>query len=258
MKKYIICLLILLLVISTRCRRIIKRNDKIKKSKVLLSMLCTPNYNYVCNDVIDQVEQYAKVHKYNFVVGRRNLNSNLHINFSRFELIKRLIEHTDHDYYVIMDADSQVHHDNISIEDLITNYSDNPNALIFAPLDVVGGWSFGSFSIRAWHTTLINGGLMIFHRNALPYIKDYLYMAEHTKCGQYWNDVHPRCQNVWDHCFAKKDYYKSIFSYIPWELVGVRASTFISQTFETQYNEKDKNAVINNKLKTDEPLLHIV
>ena len=67
----------------------LKSNITNIKHNIMILMLCTSNYDNVCNNSIHQVLIYCKLHNYKFKLFRNKLNNNLHINFSKFEMVKQ-------------------------------------------------------------------------------------------------------------------------------------------------------------------------
>lgn len=221
----------------------IKGNKSNTKHNIMILMLCTSNYDHVCNNSIHQVSTYSKIHNYKFKVFRNKLNDNLHINFSKFEMVKQaMISYPEIEYFVMLDADVIFTSYDLTIESLIYNYSNNPNAKCFAPVDTLHGLITPYFSIAIYNTS-INAGLMIWRRDASDLLQKYLYVAEHTKCGTKYNNSHPRNQNVWDICF-RHILNNDDMAQIPWELAGVSNSKVIYQNhkksdFKIQHSNID-------------------
>ena len=214
--------------------------DKVKYN-IMFLMLCTSNYDHICTNGASYVYTYCKLHNYRFKIFRKNLNDKLHINFSKFEMVKQaMIDHPEIDYFVHIDADVVFTSYELSIENLILEFSDTPSAKCFAPLDVTNSFiNIPHISAAIYHSSM-NAGFMIWRYDSLDIIEHYLQTAEHTQCGKNVNTIHPRNQNVWDMCF-KDRLNKGDFSYIPWELVGVASSKYIYQI----YVHKNKNKYVN-------------
>lgn len=240
-------LLIIYLILHVKFNNYFTKTPIVKK-RILVTMLCTPNYDHLGKFSISQMNDYCKKHNYSLMICRKILNHNLHVNFSRLLFVKLMMEKYKHqyDYIVMMDADSTVHNFEIPIEHLIQNCSLNPKALVFAPEDVISGFAtqYGSINLRSG--TSINCGFMIWKIDSLNILNKFIETFSNSECGEKWRDSHPRTQNVWDKCLVPTiDNYDKIFSYIPWEMVGVRSSQFISQCFASQKN--------GSKCKYDNP-----
>ena len=174
---------------------------------------------------------WCKLHNYRFKIYRTSLIDNLHVNFSKFEMVRKaMIEHPEIDYFVMIDADVVFSTYDLTVEALIHSFSDNPDAKVFVPMDIVGGfhWTFVSLGL---HNTSINSGFMIWRRDSIDLITKYVYVAQHTSCGHKIKDRTPNDQLMWDKCFKHFVHYKD-FSYIPWELVGIEKSRFIYQIYD--------------------------
>ena len=204
--------------------------DKVKYN-IMFLMLCTSNYDHICTNGASYVYTYCKLHNYRFKIFRKNLNDKLHINFSKFEMVKQaMIDHPEIDYFVHIDADVVFTSYELSIEQLILEFSDTPSAKCFAPSDTLFSIVNIPYVSLGLCYSSMNAGFMIWRYDSLDIIERYLQTAEHTQCGKKFNSINPRNQNVWDMCF-KDLLNKGDFSYIPWELVGTNNSKIIYQIY---------------------------
>ena len=203
---------------------------KIKK-KITIAMLCTPNYMDIGKNGINYITKYCKQFGYTFKLYTESLVPDLHIQFTKFELAKNELSINDADYIVVIDADT--YNPNLSedefipIENIIEYAKDKD---IMAPKDVLS--NIGSIVLKSNST--INSGFVIYKNTdvSLQFCKDMISSAK-NECSKF-KDIHPRDQNVFDHCLKEK--YMKYVGFIPWQIAGVRQSLFFPQSFATASN----------------------
>lgn len=191
-----------------------------KRMKIKVVMLCTPNYR--SKAYINQYKAYCKKHNYKFVLYEKKLIDNLHINFSKMEMMRRELEkNDDYDYILMTDADISIKKD-IPLEVIIKHLDIK---CIAAPLDIVMSLIYGNHCLTLKQNSIINAGFIIAKNNKCAYnIFNKWIQKSLNECSKH-SVVHPRNQNVFDNCifpFLKKDSLKII----PWQIAGTKNSKY--------------------------------
>ena len=90
------------------------------KKKIRVVMLCTPNYTRGFAGV-SSFREYAKKNGYEFKLYQKKLLDDLHINFTKMEIMRRECDRSDVDYTVLFDADTEIKEE-VKLENIIELY----------------------------------------------------------------------------------------------------------------------------------------
>lgn len=225
-------LIILFLIIIIRKYKYIDfknlENIKYTPKKIKVIMLCTPNYEKKCRKNINIYKKYCSYYGYDFKIYKKNLNKDLHINFSKMEMVKKELLINDNNEYLLMtDADITIKK-YIPLEKIIKYIGDVKN--IASPKDVIRGIIFGNHSLKIYQNSKINAGFILIKKNKRSFeifdnwIKDAYGPCKHLR------NVHPRNQNVFDNCTYKRLLINEL-KYIPWQVGGLPQSIYFSHQF---------------------------
>ena len=131
----------------------IKRPEK----KIRIVILCTPNY-IRGKDGVKAFRNYASKYGYDFKLYEEPLLHDLHINFTKMEIMRRELLNSNIDYTVLFDADISIKK-SIRIENII-DYVSGVDCIAM-PKDVVHGIIKGKDSLILRRNSKVNAGFII-------------------------------------------------------------------------------------------------
>lgn len=162
-------------------------------------MLATPEIDFYAAHTTSQWRDYCARHGYHFRLERKRLVPDMHINWSKIELVRRTLAERRYDVVLLIDADTIIADPERRLEALL---DDHPGKdLLFCP-DTTRRFrlhwplNFRSvFVCRAWRPP--NAGFILMRSGdyARRFFDDWLSLAREGELAK-WADVHPRNQNV--------------------------------------------------------------
>ena len=162
--------------------------------KVTVVQLATPNIDSYGMYSLASVNEYCNLHGYDHVVQRSTSVPDLHINWSKIDLLRHALT-LDNDYVVLFDADVVIADQKKSIEYFLDHYA-NETTEIMMPRDTY--LAFGSRRKRRPPRSMRPNAGFIILRNSntgRQMIQDWLDAARGE--GKKYNDIHPRNQLVY-------------------------------------------------------------
>lgn len=159
-------------------------------------MLATPQTDHYSGPPIRLWKSYARQHGYSFSVCRDRLINDLHINWSKIELVRKSLNQRSEDFLLLVDADTLVVSPSVPLGDLIKNN----NQIMFAsdtPFPRLSpDFRHLALRLRLRRARLPNAGFMLIKNTGFSqkFFTDWLQLAR-GKLAAY-ADIHPRNQNV--------------------------------------------------------------
>ncbi len=162
-------------------------------------MLATPNIDYYAAETRANWQSYCDRHGYRFICWREVLLSDLHVIWSKLEMLRKQMEQSDADWVLLVDADTIVNRPEMQLTDLLSKY---PNKDIVISEDVSRRWGLPiplSFT-SVWLSKSLrppNTGFMFirnsnYGRNFLRRWIDFARTPQYKKAAA----THPRTQRV--------------------------------------------------------------
>ncbi|WP_020400595.1 hypothetical protein [Kordiimonas gwangyangensis] len=87
-----------------------------------VAMLATPEIDYYADDTSENWRSYCQRHGYNFVLWREAVLPDMHLIWSKIELMRRHIEQTEADWLVVVDADTTVNLPDLPLSHLVEKH----------------------------------------------------------------------------------------------------------------------------------------
>lgn len=142
--------------------------------------------------------RYAALHGYSVHICRENLVPDMHINWSKIELVRQRLAATDAQYLLLVDADSFVFRPTVPLDVLWQP----DRQIVFAndqPFPRRGIFNVGRRPLLRWRLgqrKLPNAGFIMMRVHS--YVSDFFCRwLEHARSDfNHLSDVHPRNQNV--------------------------------------------------------------
>ena len=159
-------------------------------------MLATPEIETYAWLAKDSWKKYCARHRYRFTVFDKRLISDLHINWSKIEAMRRTLATSDQAYVLLVDADLVVLRPEIPLSHLIDDKKD----IVFGSDNLLPRlWPdlrHFAVKLRLFMPSLPNAGFMLVRRSdfALAFFTEWLDLAKGALSQ--WADRHPRNQNV--------------------------------------------------------------
>lgn len=161
-------------------------------------MMATPEIDHYAAATRLSWERYCARHGYAFFLYDRKILPDLHINWSRLEMVRERQRAEDADWVVLVDADTFVVDEGFSFDRLVAPYSGKD--VLFAP-DATrrfGVWlplDLGGFAIcRTWRPP--NGGFILVRNNDFGryFFDEWIALARGSL--RHLANRHPRTQGV--------------------------------------------------------------
>lgn len=162
-------------------------------AKIKIVQLATSNIDEYARYSIASIRKYAQKHDYEYVVQRTQSVLDLHINWSKIDMLSKAMDNSpegDYSYIVMIDADTVIVNPNRPIEYFIEKYQKHQTAIFMA-------------KDTPFHITfkkMPNAGFIIVKNNYIgrSIIRKWIYAAYNE--GKQFNDTHPRNQLVYWNC----------------------------------------------------------
>ncbi len=161
------------------------------KSKFDIYQLITPNIDAYAQYGLTSVYGYAKKQGYGHFIQRSQLIKEMHVNWSKIEMIRQACLSSSSEWIVLFDADLILINSDISLDSLIEKVPSNIHILM--PRDT---------HFFKWGKP--NAGLILLRRSqeGLSIVDHWLNMSKGE--GSYLADKHPRNQRVyWEYVMPK-------------------------------------------------------
>lgn len=162
-------------------------------------MLATPNIDYYAAETRANWQSYCDRHGYRFICWREVLLTDLHVIWSKLEMLRQQMQQSDADWVLLVDADTLVNKPEMQLSDLLDKH---PGKDIVISEDVSRRWGIPvplSFTSVRLSKSLRppNTGFMYIRNNDygrmfLQRWIDFARSAEHEKAAA----THPRTQRV--------------------------------------------------------------
>ena len=172
--------------------------------KVIAVQLATPHIDEFAKYSIANVSAYCRQHGYGHYVQRRHTVPDMHINWSKIDLLRHVFDtFKEAEYYILFDADIIIQDLKKSVDFFLGKYADDNTHILFSadtPLRL-------SFKARP------NAGLIIVKNSPTgKQIINRWIEASRTDGAQY-NDTHPRNQLVYWNCVMPQ--FESVQKVLP-------------------------------------------
>ena len=165
-------------------------------SSIDVIMLATPEVESYAWLAKGSWQSYCAQHGYRFTVFDRSLISDLHINWSKIEAVRRTLATSDRSYVLLVDADLVV----LRPELPLSHLADNTKDIVFGSDNLLPRpWPDLrniAVKLRLRMGSLPNAGFMLARRNDFTraFFTKWLELARGEMSD--WADRHPRNQNV--------------------------------------------------------------
>lgn len=201
--------------------------EELPAVKVRIVVLCTPDYE-AGREGVAALRQYAARHGYEFRLYEKQLLQDLHINFTKMEIMRRELKQTDVDYTVLSDADIEVLRPDIRLESIINA---SRTRVVSMPQDAIRAEEHYNYWTLKEQASGFNAGFII-GKNGAPAVKimQEWIKAARTECAAE-AEMHPRNQRVFDKCVVPR--YSDQVSVVPYMLAGVPSSAVFRHFFAT-------------------------
>lgn len=163
-----------------------------------VAMLATPNIDYYATKTRKSWEDYSERHGYNFICWRETVLDDMHLIWSKVELMRRHIEQTDADWLLVVDADTLVNRAEITLNEILAKYP-NKDFIISEDCSRRFGipFPFDTLSLRltrSWRAP--NCGFMMIRAN--DYGLDFMtrWLAHGRGDCAHVADIFPREQRI--------------------------------------------------------------
>lgn len=172
--------------------------------KVVAVQLATPHIDEFAKYSMANVSLYCQKHQYKHYVQRVHTVPDMHINWSKIDLLKHVFEQfPNEEYYILFDADIMIQHFNKTVEYFIKKYADTNTHILFS----------ADTPLRLSLKPRPNAGLIIVKNSLIgKQIIDRWIEASRTDGAQY-NNTHPRNQLVYWNCVMPE--YESVQKVLP-------------------------------------------
>jgi len=172
--------------------------------KVVAVQLATPHIDEFAKVSMANVSEYCRRHGYGHYVQRTHTVPDMHINWSKIDLLRHVFEEfPEAEYYVLFDADIIIQDFSKTIDFFLKKYGDANTHILFSadtPLRL-------SFKARP------NAGLIMLKNSPTgKKIIDRWIEASRTDGAKY-NDTHPRNQLVYWNCVMPE--FESVQKVLP-------------------------------------------
>jgi hypothetical protein len=174
------------------------------KPKVIAIQLATPHIDEFAKYSLANVSQYCRQHGYGHYVQRIHSVPDMHINWSKIDLIKHAFDKfKEAEYYVLFDADIVIQDFNKSVDFFLKKYAKADTHILFS----------ADTPLRLSLKARPNAGLIIIKNSPIgKQIIDRWIEASRTDGAQY-NDTHPRNQLVYWNCVMPQ--FESVQQVLP-------------------------------------------
>lgn len=211
------------------------------KKRIKIVMLCTPDYEEkyeVVSRSIQFYKTYANKNGYTFLVQRSRMLPDLHINFSKMELLRSHLLDSRFDYTLLTDADIiEGKVKAIPLEYIIQKY--NVKGIGMAE-DVNAGIVTRRKSMKIFQNSKFNAGWILARNGKRSHEIMKLWIDESRNGCRKEAQIHPRNQNVFDKCVLPT-LSKSEITKIPWQIAGTPASKMFYHAFNRKGRKKKKS-----------------
>lgn len=165
------------------------------KNSATIVQLATPNIDLYAKFSIASVNEYCRFHRYPHFVQRSKTVSELHVNWSKIDLLQHALEKFDSKWIVLVDADTLVADRSQTIGFFIEQFG-NEQTHIMMSMDTLVlrlMWKYP----RPARKKRPNAGFIILRNSNLgrKIITHWLQAASGE--GALYNDIHPRNQLVY-------------------------------------------------------------
>ena len=169
-------------------------------------MLATPEVAHYAERTKSSWDRYCRRHGYGFYVTDRKLVHDMHINWTKIEMMRRHLRRSEADWVVLVDADTHVVRQEVTLENIANRY---PGKTLLFAWDGVRRFGMPLAVNRRGRRlcgvrNVPNAGFIVVRNSPLgrTFFDDWLSLAR----GRYRHlaDIHPRNQNVlWAGLFAQ-------------------------------------------------------
>ena len=241
------------------------------KPKVTVVQLATPNVDEYARYSIMSINHYCRLHGYQHVVQRVQTVKDMHINWTKIDLLKKAFDfYPDNDYILLVDADVVISDYEKDVSYFLEKYCKENHHIIMAqdtPLKL-------TFSPRP------NAGFILLKNSeiARQMVNDWIEAS--TGVGAHLNDTHPRNQLVyWNYVmpdylkhqvvlprgyfqkpmylFAKNIMPSNFLFHITQNDLGERVNKMKKLCHKYISNVSEKVASITDQLGSSEPLVYL-
>ena len=174
------------------------------KPKVIAVQLATPHIDDFAKYSLANVGQYCRQHGYGHYVQRTHTVPDMHINWSKIDLLRHTFEEfKDAEYYILFDADIIIQDFDKSVDFFLEKYADDNTHILFS----------ADTPLRLSPKARPNAGLIIIKNSPIgKQIIDRWIEASRTDGAKY-NDTHPRNQLVYWNCVMPQ--FESVQKVLP-------------------------------------------
>jgi hypothetical protein len=156
--------------------------------KVTVVQLATPNIDVYALYSILGINHYCKKHGYAHVVQREKTVEDLHINWTKIDLLDKAFEfYPENDFILLIDADVIISDYNKSLDYFVEKYGSKDAHIIMAqdtPLKLI-------------RSPRPNAGFVLLRNNNIAKSMVKAWIEASTGIGAHYNDTHPRNQLVY-------------------------------------------------------------
>jgi len=161
------------------------------KHKVIAVQLATPHIDTFAKYSLANVSEYCRMHGYTHYVQRTHTVPDMHINWSKIDLLQHIFQKFPQaKYYILFDADIIIQDMQKSVDFFLDKYADDNTHILFS----------ADTPLRLSLKPRPNAGLIIVKNSPTgKQIIDRWVEASRTDGAKY-NDTHPRNQLVYWNC----------------------------------------------------------
>lgn len=174
------------------------------KPKVVAVQLATPHIDEFAKYSLANVSEYCRQHGYGHYVQRTHTVPDMHINWSKIDLLKHVFEEfPEAEYYILFDADIIIQDFSKSVDFFLKKYADSKTHILFS----------ADTPLRLSLKPRPNAGLIIVKNSTIgKQIIDRWIEASRTDGAKY-NNTHPRNQLVYWNCVMPQ--FESVQKVLP-------------------------------------------
>ena len=159
--------------------------------KVIAVQLATPNVDEFAKYSMANVSQYCRQHGYGHYVQRAHTVPDMHINWSKIDLLRHVFEQfAAAEYFILFDADIIIQDFSKSVDFFLQKYADADTHILFS----------ADTPLRLSLKARPNAGLIIIKNSAIGKQIIHRWMEASRTDGAQYNNTHPRNQLVYWNC----------------------------------------------------------
>ena len=158
------------------------------KPRIGIVQLSTPQIDVFAKYSMANLMEYCDVYGYNYMVQRIKSVPDMHINWSKIDLIRKAFSTwPEHNYYILMDADIIVYNLKRSVESIINQHLSKDTHILFS----------GDTPFTLFKKPKPNAGFVVVRNSTIGKQIINRWIEASTTDGARYNDTHPRNQLVY-------------------------------------------------------------